>query len=293
MVRVPSIIIFLHTLLLVMACPAFADTVTNLGFAIHWPLREPSTPPSKDRPLLHGEVSAKLAGQDTLNIVVRITRPSNEQQRIFWNTTLAYPQHNDWMSAVRVWDNNQQWLWPNLPYLFRISGLQRIDRYGGWDPGHRVDNDFAAVLIRAYGASGEELPATAERPLVSAEWYPDDIAPNTEPDIHTVVHAARSDMFTIPLQAERGTLGVWLIYADFFGSPVPRNWPKAREFDGGILKFFIVTWTKYPQQGYAIQIEERLPPGPTRFDWKRWIDRPTANDIPDAPPRLSFGENAP
>ncbi|MCL2104445.1 MAG: hypothetical protein FWH21_05240 [Kiritimatiellaeota bacterium] len=278
--------------LLATAFSAFADTATHLGFDIHWPLREPSAAASKRRPLLQGDVTAQIAGQNTLQIVVRITRPSSEEQRAFWNMTLAYPEHNGWMPAVRVWDKDQQWLWPNLPYLLRATGAQRIDRYGGWDPGHHVDNDFAAILIRACDASGAESAATAERPLVSAEWYPDGLAPDTETDIHTVVHAARSDAFTIPLTEPRGALKIWLIYADFFGSPVPRSWPKEREFNGGILKFFSVTWSTQPQQGYALTIEESTPPGPTRFDWKRWHDRPTANDIPDAPPRLTFGGGA-
>jgi hypothetical protein len=192
------------------------------------------------------------------------------------------------MARVRVWDDNRQWLWPNLPYLLRATGIQRLDRYGGWDPGKNVDNDFAALLIRAYDASGAELAATAKHPLVSAEWHPDDLAPNAEPNRYTIVHVARSDEFLIPLKTQSGTLKIWLIYADFFGSPVPRSWPKEREFSGGILKFFSVTWSKQSQQGYAVKIKESIPPESTRFDWKRWHDCQTANDIPDAPPVLTF-----
>jgi len=287
---------------LLTACPVFADTSTNLGFTIHWPLQGVSADTSKSRPLLCGDVTATLVEnspqQNALKIVVRMIRPSDEQQRVFWNKTLAYPQYDGWMTAVRVWDDKQQWLWPNLPYLLRATGLQRIERYGGWDPGKNVDNDFAAVLIRAYGADGAELAATVERPLVSAEWYPGDLAPDAETYPSTVAHIARSDAFIVPLplalQAQRGTFKIWLIYADFFGSSAPRGWPKEREFDGGILKFFTVTWTKKSPGDYAIEMQEDIPPEPTRFDWKRWHDRPTANDIPDARPVLTFdGDGTP
>ena len=286
----------LRVLLLATACPAFAGTVTNLAFSVHWPLQELSATVSKGRPLLKGDVTVRLAEkqsqQDALKIVVRMIRPSDEQHRAFWNMKLAYPEHSAWMPAVRVWDEKKQWLWPNLPYLLRATGLQRLERYGGWDAGHHVDNDFAAVLIRAYDASGTESAVTAEHPLVSGEWYPDDLAPDIEPDRYTIAHIARSDEFAIPLLTQRGALRIWLIYADFFGASVPRSWPKAREFDGGILKFFTVTWSKDPQGGYAIGIQEGIPPESTRFDWQRWHDRPTANDIPDAPPRLTVEGNA-
>lgn len=282
---------------LVSACPALADTSTNLAFTIHWPLQGPSTNATQQRPLLRGDVTVIRAGappkQDALNITVRMIRPSDEQQRVFWNKTLAYTQYG-WMSDLRFWDGQQQWLWPNLPYLLRATGLQRVERYGGWDVGHNVDNDFAAVLIRAYGADGAELAATAERPLVSAEWYPDGLAPDAEPDRHTVVHIARSDTFTIPtVQAQRGALKIWLIYADFFGSPAPRGWPKEREFDGGILKFFTLAWEQKPSGDYTLALQEDIPPESTRFDWERWHDRPTALDAPDATPRLTFDAAGP
>jgi len=282
----------LCALLVAVACPALAETVTNLAFTLHWPLREPSATSSTSPPLLRGDVSVKLAEEPSpraLEIVVRMIRPTHEQHRVFWNRALAYPEHNRWMASIRVWDDDQQWLWPNLPYLLRATGVERLDRYGGWDAGKNVDNDFAAVLIRAYDAAGEEWPASSEHPLVSGEWYPGDLAPGAEPHRYTVVHIARSDTFSVPLHAPRGTLKIWLIYADFFGAPVPRSWPKAREFDGGILKFFTVTWSPHPQHGYAVGIAEDIPPESTRFDWKRWYDRPAANAMPDALPRLTFG----
>ncbi len=40
-------------------------------------------------------------------------------------------------------------------------GKARFERYGGVDPGKGVDNDFAAVLIRAYDATGEVERAAA------------------------------------------------------------------------------------------------------------------------------------
>ena len=47
-----------------------------------------------------------------------------------------FPQY-DWMQYVRVWDADHRWLWPNLPYLLRLHGIERVERYGGIDPGER------------------------------------------------------------------------------------------------------------------------------------------------------------
>ena len=282
-------------LFLAMTCAASAGTVTNLGFTIHWPLQATSAGTAK-RPLLTGDVTARLteepSGQVTLKTALRLTRPPDEQHRAHWNATLAYPQYG-WMESVRVWDKDRQWLWPNLPLLLRATGTQGADRYGGWDAGHHVDNDFAAVLIRAYDADGKESPATAEHPLVTGQWHPDVPDPDTAHGYNSVVHAARSDEFTVPLQTQRGTLNVWLIYADFLRSPPPPNWPKESEFNGGTLKFFTLTWATHPQHGHTLTLQEAPPPEPTRFDWKRWHDRPTALDLPDAPPRLTLEDNAP
>ena len=89
-----------------------------------------------------------------------------------------------------------------------------MERYGGVDPGHGDDNDFAAVLIRSL----EYTPSRTEewvhnrsiQPLVSAEWYAVD-AENL--DKHSVVHVARSDDFSVRLlpagkQPQSGRLGV-------------------------------------------------------------------------------------
>jgi hypothetical protein len=101
------------------------------------------------------------------------------------------------MRYVRVWDVDQRWLWPNLSYLLRLHGTERVERYGGVDPGKGVDKDLAAVLIREFGASGRnESEGTKGAPLVAAEWYPAGAAVT---DKQTVVHAAQSDEFTLHL----------------------------------------------------------------------------------------------
>jgi hypothetical protein len=175
------------------------------------------------------------------------------------------------MRYVRVWDTNNQWLWPNLPYLLRLYGRERIERYGGWDPGKNVDNDFAAVLIRKYDASGTELPETQRRPLVSAEWHPVGLKAT---DKLSIVHSARSDLFTVHLEdkARAGRIFVWLVYGDFLGAPVPRDWPKEPEHDGGILAFFQIEW-KHGEQGYTIEAKQQIPRSSTGFDWRRWVAR--------------------
>jgi hypothetical protein len=211
------------------------------------------------------------------------------------------------MARVRVWDADRQWLWPNLPYLLRAHGEERVERYGGIDPGRGIDNDFAAVLIRPLepesSAAAESGPATSPvqvaptgsvrdgvnheskqrnnrrtfigcdlEPLVSAEWYPVDADSR---DGKTVVHTARSDDFrvrTLPdsSQPQSGRLGVWLIYADFLLAPPPRNWPEKGEWDGGILAYFDVDWQRSSNGEFGFEIEHRVPPTDTGFDWGAW-----------------------
>ena len=266
---------------------------TNIAFTIDWPLQVAAARPDEQKlSLLHGETMVKLIdcenGNLTLKIAVALARPSSERQRAYWNATLAYPQYS-WMSAVRVWDEGQQWLWPNLPYLLRPFGTQGIDRYGGWDPGKKVDNDFAAVLIRKYDAAGlQESSSTSTNPLVSAEWYPDGI---TNANMNTVVNAARSDEFSVTLcdrtQPQAGQIRIWIIYADFLGSPVPRGWPKEPEFNGGILKFFKIAWSSQAEHRCTCDIKEEIPPEGTRFNWKRWLNRMTENSDVEATRRLN------
>ena len=267
--------------------------VSNLAFTISWPLRTaPVENDNRSLPLLQGTMCARLSeskvGEHLLQVTVLIDRPSDERRRLSWNSTLAYPQYN-WMSAVRVWDKEHRWLWPNLLYLLRPFGIQGIDRYGGWDPGKHVDNDFAAVLVRKYDYAGkEESTVTLTNPLVSAEWHAEGV-----PDLafNEIVHKVSSDTFLISLCGKQGTASgqvrIWLIYADFLHSPVPAGWPKEPEFNGGILKFFTITWTNQPGVGCSFEMHEAVPPEGTRFDWKKWINRPAEASEVEATPRLS------
>jgi len=264
----------------------------NIGFDVHWPLLNAEEKvASKKMAVLRGQVTTRLVelagGNLLLKMSVSLTRPSGEAHRQFWNSSLAFREYG-WMSYVRVWDANQQWLWPNLAYLLRASGTERVDRYGGWDPGHHVDNDFAAVLVRKYDAAGLESLSTKGKPLVSAEWHPEGVA---QADRQSIVHTSRSDEFTVHLGEKqmlgKGEIKLWLIYADFLGSPVPRGWPKQPEFDGGILAFFRIDWLNQSSQGCRFGITQTVPPENTRFDWKLWMNRPTKDSEAEATPRLT------
>ncbi len=264
----------------------------KVSFDIHWPLLNPEEKAATQKTaLLRGQVTARLAepaGEKLLlKIVVSLTRPSDETHRQFWNSSLAFPKY-DWMRYVRVWDTQQQWLWPNLACLLRASGTERVDRYGGWDPGHQVDNDFAAVLIRKYDASGQESPGTKARPLVSAEWRSEG---NPKADRQTIAPTALSDEFVVHLggkqTAGKGEIRLWLIYADFLRAAIPRGWPKEPEFDGGILAFFRLDWANQPGHECQFGIHQMVPPESTRFDWKQWMNRPTKESEAEAKPRLT------
>ena len=271
--------------------------VTNASktaeFRIAWPLQVTAKEQDTAKlSLLHGQASVLLAesngGKQALKIRITIERPSSEEQRLFWNSSLAYPNYS-WMSEVRVWDGKLQWLWPNLTYLLRPFGTQKIDRYGGWDPGKQIDNDFAAVLMRTFDADGsQESSTTKTNPLVSAEWH---AVGQTDVDAYTVVHKAISDEFNVTLcdrqTPQSGQIRVWLIYADFLGSPVPRGWPKEPEFNGGILKYFRIDWTSHPVRGCTFEMREETPPTSTRFDWKQWLNRKSEDSDPEAHSRLS------
>ncbi|MEQ8791694.1 MAG: hypothetical protein RIC55_35855 [Pirellulaceae bacterium] len=246
------------------------------NFDIYWPPRDPEEiAETSARPLLRGAVALEerpdASGGCELQLAVTITRPSEESDRQFWNTQLAYADLA-WMDEVRVWDADAQWLWPNLPFLLRRPGLERVERYGGVDPGKHVDNDFAAVLIRKYDARGAvESPDTREAPLVSADWRAEGLAST---DVHTIVHVAKSDTFLVHLgdgrQPARGQLKVWLIYADFLGSPPPRTWPKQREWAGGILAYCEIDWEQVPGQACRGIVRHKRPEEGTRFPWKEW-----------------------
>ena len=205
----------------------------------------------------------------SIRIVLR--RAPDEAGREFWNARLAFPEY-DWMSSVRVWDTEHRWLWPNLACLLRLHGKERVERYGGVDPGKGVDNDFAAVLIRKYDASGQiESEETRLAPLVSAEWH---VVGAATADKQSVVHAAQSDEFTLHLgragEVSSGRAGIWLIYADFLGAKPPGAWPNEPEYAGGILAFFEARWAKSAEGRPEIRIQPMVPRRATGFDWEGW-----------------------
>jgi len=179
---------------------------TTRGFDIYWPPEDPEgTMPPSARPLLKGALvlaaEPQPGGGSAVRLSIALTRPSSEADREFWNSELAFPDLA-WMSKVRVWDAESEWLWPNLPNLLRLPGKERVERYGGVDPGKHVDNDFAAVLIRKYGARGAvESADTKDNPLVSAEWHAVGVA---DADAHSLVHGAKSDEFVLHLGGESG-----------------------------------------------------------------------------------------
>ncbi len=270
---------------------------TDVDFTIYWPPKDSeTTAPDTARPLLQGRLTlaAKPATphDDTICITVTLTRPSTPADRESWNSVLAFADV-PWMDQVRVWDKESQWQWPNLPYLLRLPGIERIERYGGVDPGKGVDNDFAAVLIRSYDARGQqESSATRTRPLVSAEWHAVGAA---ETDLQSVVHVARSDQFLVHPGSEenltRGQLKIWLVYADFLGSPTPRGWPVQREWAGGILAYFEVDWEMTPDRQCRVVARQTRPTANTKFDWKSWVQHPPGADCATAAARLSDVSN--
>jgi len=267
-----------------------------LGFDVYWPLVDPSEEPSPMRkPLLTGQVTVRPEGlgapdsRDARMIIsLTLTRPADEASRRRWNTKLAFPQYR-WMRQLRFWDQEHKWLWPNLAFLFKLHGVDRQDRYGGWDPGHKVDNDFAAVLIRKYDAAGsQEHPDTRARPLVSAGWRSVD-AENA--GRHTVAHVAACEEFTVHLADGRGPhagrVKVWLIYADFMRRPVPATWPQEPEFDGAAIGFFHIDWRWQPGGPLVAAITQHRPPGHTDFGWREWVCRISGSFEPFGEARLA------
>lgn len=259
---------------------------TSLPFAIYWPLQDPlaeSAP--RGRPLLNGRLNVWLEDPDTddarVVIGLTLTRPSDEESRAFWNKRLLYSEFG-WMSRVRVWDEEKKWLYPNLSYLFKLHGADRVERYGGWDPGKQVDNDYGAVLVRR----AEEDAKT----LVSARWYPVDVA---DAGRRTVSHVTRSDCFTVhPAGGGPGDetpqtqrIKVWFIYGDFMKHPVPKAWPDKKEDVGGALAFFYVDLTRRAD-GFAEPDITLARPEHTGFDWRGWVGRNTELKRPDGEPVL-------
>jgi hypothetical protein len=263
------------------------------AFDVYWPPRDPQEVTSVPvRPLLRGrlalEAKRAVGGGGEVWLAITITRPSEEIDRQFWNEQLAFADIA-WMNEVRVWDAEKKWLWPNLPYLLRLPGQERVERYGGMDPGKGVDNDFAAVLIRKCDARGEaEMPETKDSPLVSAEWRAEG---GDATDAETVVHVAKSDSFVLHLGQEgkpaSGRLKVWLIYADFLGARPPRTWPKQREWAGGILAYFEIDWEATPGHACRGVVVPKRPEQGTGFEWAEWVSRTPGSHESRARIRLS------
>lgn len=273
-----------------------ADTeplTTNFAFKVFWPPQDPAEPADRPaRPLLNGDLVLQSQGLSDGTQVMRLriilSRPTDEAGREFWNSRLAFPEV-EWMRSVRVWDQEHRWLWPNLAYLLRLHGIERVERYGGVDPGKGVDNDFAAVLIRKYDADGtSESATTRHQPLVSAEWQPQG-AINV--DRHTFAAAARSDEFSLhlgrPRTPSQGTVAVWLIYADFMGARLPKGWPQTLEYAGGILSYFEVQWNREAGPNESVRVRHLAPRRATGFDWERWVTRTRSAQTPQATARLS------
>lgn len=265
----------------------------SVKFGVYWPPQNPTaaTRP-RTRALLDGSLNFDLqnlaATGWVTTIRVVLSRPADDSGREFWNSRLAFPEYG-WMSYVREWDADHRWLWPNLAYLLRLHGKERVDRYGGVDPGKGVDNDFAAVLIRKYDANGEqESDGTRKAPLVSAEWH---AVGAVTAGRQTVVHTVQSDQFTLhlgmPEEESSGRAGVWLIYADFLGASPPPAWPKEPEYAGGILAFFEVRWAKSGARHPEIQIHQMAPLRATGFDWERWTELTLASPDTHGTAKLS------
>jgi len=264
--------------------PQYSEAIdgTTHGFSIHWPPIPPEAETAAGiPPLLRGDVSLRESSSPdksrALEISLTIRRPSSEEERKFWNSRLAFADV-PWMNEVRVWDSEMKWQWPNLPYLLRRHGEERVERYGGIDPGKFVDNDFAAVLVRKFDAEGKvESQETLTAPLVSAEWRGN---AQPETDIYTLVHVATSDIFSVQVgdddEHTTGMLKLWLIYADFLDSRPPSSWPEEREWDGGILAYCEIVWDKLPGESCHGTVRFRTPPTATGFEWAKWSTDPTA-----------------
>ncbi len=266
-----------------------------LDFGVYWPPQDPADPAGPvGEPLLRGKLCLQRGDlpdtpdvQNAFTLWIELTRPGDDEHREIWNSRLAY-RELDWMSRVRVWDADKMWLWPNVPYLLRAHGKHRTERYGGIDPGKGVDNDFAAVLIRAYDGTGTiQSPVTQDTPLVSAEWHPVGVK---DVDRETIVHSARSDSFVLPIgnaEPPSGRFGVWLVYADFMGAPSPTTWPKKLEWAGGILAYFEIDWDLDVGGECQFHMKQTTPPADTGFDWEKWIGPTDGDETKRAAAKLS------
>ena len=260
-------------------------------FDVYWPLIDPMVAqPAATRRLLAGQLTVLADNVDQadprLGIRLSLLRDDDEESRRYWNSALEYREYN-WMKRVRVWDTGRRWLYPNLSFLFKLHGVDRLDRYGGWDKGHAVDNDFGAVLIRSFDSTGRtESASTADKPLVSAAWH---AGTDSESTRRTVVHRADSDTFVVHLLDVpppcRGQVKVWFVYGDFMNHPVPDTWPAEPDSDGGSLAYFQIDWQCEPGAPIDLQIAQQTPEA-TRFDWRRWVGRSDEETMPTGRARL-------
>lgn len=252
----------------------------STGFPVHWPPASPSDPRYRRPPILQGQLlfaiepTSGREGQqetktlplaDSLFLKLILTRPAAEVDRKRWNQELAFPEY-EWMSRLRVWDGQQEWLWPNLPYLLRAHGIERLERYGGVDPGKGVDNDFAAVVVRVKNESA----------LASAEWY----GGSRRAGRTSIVHVANSDTFSIEVerlkqiagQGQEISLVIDLIFADFMDWVAPEEWPSEPEFNGGILASAVVVVSWQDGQTRVKSVDFGVPQSATGIDWAAWTE---------------------
>ena len=244
------------------------DDVMETSFPIDWPPTVPGDSTRNRRaPLLNGKLmltAGSVSGDQKVNVRIEIIRPSSEPDRERWNRSLRFPEY-DWMSRVRTWDRDEQWLWPNLPFLLRANGIPRHQRYGGVDPGKGVDNDFAGIVVKPL-SNDEIAPA-----LVAVDWHP---PVGESVNKKSIVHKAISDdlQLCLPKKINNGELGVWLIYADFLNFQPPKSWPMEPEYDGGILSYFVVKWRRTSDGKIKlIGVENTIPPKSTGVNWQQWL----------------------
>ena len=263
----------------------------SLGFQVHWPPVDPDRKSAKPRPaLLDGQLLVLPSGSESPNsemrILIELERSTSYEARLLWNKQLKFPEYL-WMARLRVWDQDRQWLWPNVSCLLTAYGVERVERYGGVDPEKNVDNDFAGIVVRSYDDQGNELEETIDQPLVTARWEPGSADPTIKKaSIKSVVHSAKSDVLQISIadsgkaknessdsdSATRGQIRVWLIYADFMYAEIPAAWPQDKEFSGGILSYFSIDWKKTGDKIEIQSVTSQVPPSGTGFDWQTWFE---------------------
>ncbi|MBL7219139.1 MAG: hypothetical protein ISS69_03420 [Phycisphaerae bacterium] len=270
-----------------------------VDFDINWPPRSltPSKPSRRSlltgQLLLRGDTSQKTDPRIFITLV--LTRPhTTDADREFWNSETTFRQYKNWMPYVRGRDADEgQWLWPNLACLFKARGTERVERYGGWDRGHKADNDFGGVLIRKYDASGA---TESGKPLVSGDWR---AVGDNDAGLFNVAHSAESNTFTLhPGDIDRpcrGRARVWFIYGDFmtwrppwkYASGPMKGRPLKKEYAGGIIAQFRIDWTCAPGRPFEFTVTPETPRDDTGFDWIKWVARKTEWDTPIARPRLT------